>query len=36
MYFISLGAETKKANNSEPKSNLDVIKKSELRCAYYF
>ncbi|KAL9822466.1 LOW QUALITY PROTEIN: DNA-directed RNA polymerase III subunit RPC7 [Geothlypis trichas] len=29
MYFISPGAKTNKAKNSEPKSNLDVLKKNE-------
>ncbi|KAM6991170.1 LOW QUALITY PROTEIN: DNA-directed RNA polymerase III subunit RPC7 [Passerculus sandwichensis] len=29
MYFISPDTKTKKAKNSEPKSNLDVLKKNE-------
>lgn len=31
MYFISAGVKPKKAKSSEPKSNLDVLKKIEVR-----
>lgn len=36
IYFISAGAKPKKAKSSEPKSNLDVLEKIEVRCAYCF
>lgn len=36
MYFISAGGKPKKANRCNHKSNLDVLKKIEVRYAYSF
>lgn len=36
MYFISAGKKKIKDKKTEPKSNLDVILKIEVTCAYHF
>lgn len=36
MWFIPAGAKPRKAKSSEPQSNVDVLKKIEVRCAYSF